>query len=217
MFTGIVVGMGRVAELRRTSFGARLVVNPQGLKLSARPGDSVCVSGCCLTVAPGDRAAPHDLSFDVIQETLAKTMLGKLRVGDAVNLEPSLTANTPMGGHFVQGHVDGVGAVTRVISGVDEWRVTVRPPPPLMPFVIPKGSVAIAGVSLTLAGVTRDTFEVALIPTTLRLTTLASLKVGDGVNLEADIVAKTIVHWLQMQFGEGGLSMDKLRAAGFLS
>lgn len=217
MFTGIVVGMGRVAAVRRERFGVRLVVDKQGLDIAAKPGDSICVSGCCLTVAPAAGEAEGHFGFDVIQETLAKTMLGTLRVGDAVNLEASLTASTPMGGHFVQGHVDGVGRVTRVVSGAEEWRVTVQPPPELMPYIVPKGSIAVAGVSLTIAAVGRDSFEVALIPTTLRLTTLGTLKVGDVVNLETDIVAKTIVHWLRTQFAAGGLTVDQLRAAGFMA
>lgn len=215
MFTGIVVGMGRVAAVRRNRFGARLVVDKQGLEIAAKAGDSICVSGCCLTLAPAAGEAAGQMGFDVIQETLAKTMLGTLKAGDAVNLEASLTASTPMGGHFVQGHVDGVGRVTKVTSSAEEWRVTVQPPADLMPYVVPKGSVAVAGVSLTIAAVERESFEVALIPTTLRLTTLGAVKAGDVVNLETDIVAKTIVHWLRTQLGEGGLTVEKLRAAGF--
>ncbi|MCC7146691.1 MAG: riboflavin synthase [Phycisphaeraceae bacterium] len=216
MFTGIVLGLGRVAAITPQPFGARLAIDPQSVPIHAQPGDSICVSGCCLTLAPSQGDRPGALAFDVIQETLAKTMLGTLKVGHPVNLEPSLTANTPLGGHFVQGHVDGVGQIARVQAGAEEYRITIRPPAELLPYIVPKGSVAIAGVSLTIASVTSDSFDVALIPTTLRLTTLGAAQAGAPVNLETDIVAKTIVHWLRTQLGEGGLTMDKLRASGFI-
>lgn len=131
------------------------------------------------------------VAFDVIPETLARTTLGALRVGDRVNLEHAVTAATLMGGHFVQGHVDGVGRVVSVKRGED-WRVRVRIGRELRPLMIPKGSVCVDGVSLTIAAVRADGFEVALIPTTLELTTLADLRVGDDVNIEADMLVKAV-------------------------
>jgi riboflavin synthase len=161
------------------------------------------------------------LSFDVIAETLAKTNLGELKQGDAVNLEPPVTPNQPLGGHFMQGHVDGVGQVTDVQAGKDDYRVTITPPADLMAYIIPKGSIAIDGISLTIAEVHDDRFEVALIPTTLDLTTLGDTVVGRRVNLEADIISKTVVHQLERLGSAEGksleLTMQALRDAGFCS
>lgn len=140
------------------------------------------------------------MHFDVIAETLAKTSLGRRKPGDAVNLEPSLTLDTPIGGHFLQGHVDATGTVARVQAGAD-YRLTIRPPRDLMDYIVPKGSIAIDGVSLTVAGVQNDVFEVALIPTTLAITTLGATIAGDEVNLEADILSKTVVNYLRQRGG----------------
>jgi len=220
MFTGIVQSTGRVAALQRNPFGVRLSIDPGSWTPDEgrppRHGDSICVSGVCLTVAAIDDAV---LCFDVIAETLDKTTLGSLAVGDSVNLEPSVTPNQPLGGHFMQGHIDGVGEVTAVTSGQEEWRITIQPPSELMRYMIPKGSVAIDGVSMTLAAVHDDAFEIALIPTTLELTTLGQRKAGDYVNLEADILAKTTVHTLlRMRGAEGeeGVTMQMLRDTGFV-
>lgn len=195
MFTGIVQATGRIREARPTVAGLRLVIDPLGWDHRSEPGESIAVSGCCLTlVGP---ARDGSLDFDAVAETLAKTTLGGLRPGDAVNLERSLRASDLLGGHFVQGHVDGVGAIERVETGA-ERRVTIRPPPALMVYMVPKGSVAIDGVSLTIAGTRPDrgVIDVALIPVTLERTTLGSLRAGDRVNVEADAIAKTVVHAL---------------------
>ena len=223
MFTGIVQAKGRIARIDRNDFGARLWVDgggwPDPVVYRPAAGDSICVSGVCLTVV-GD-PAEHEglLAFDVIAETLAKTNLGDLAPGSSMNLEPPVTVNQPLGGHFMQGHVDGVGTVTDVHSGADEWRVTVKPPAELMKYIIPKGSIAIDGISLTLAAVHADRFEVALIPTTLEMTTLGETKVGRRVNLEADIISKTVVHQLERlrdAGGESGITMQLLKDAGFI-
>lgn len=223
MFTGIVQARGRVAQVQQNAFGSRLVIDRSAWDPSIHkpaPGDSVCVSGVCLTVVTSDTRV---VSFDVISETLAKSKLGSLRVGDEVNLEGSLTLTTPLGGHFMQGHVDGVGQVAQVRDSSDEWRITVAPPAGLMDYIVSKGSIAIDGVSLTVASVTESTFDVALIPTTLAVTTLAKLRASDAVNLEADVLAKTVVNYLKRigYTGSGanttaqGVSMQALRDAGF--
>ncbi len=221
MFTGIVAVKGQVKSLVRNPFGLRLTIDRSHWDTGAyriAKGDSVAVSGVCLTVVESDG---QTLCFDVIAETLEKTSLGERVQGGAVNLEHALTAATPMGGHFVQGHVDGVGVITEVTSTPQEWRVRVKPPTELMDYVVPKGSITIDGVSLTIAALGKEDFEVALIPTTLDITTLGSAKVGERVNLEADIVAKTIVHWLRRQTesqdatGEAGVGMELLKKAGF--
>lgn len=192
MFTGIVEQIGTVAGVEPTAAGVRLLIDPGPWAHRPEPGESIAVSGCCLTLA---EPAGDSLAFDAIPETLAKTTIGALNPGDRVNLEHAMRADALVGGHFVQGHVDGVGEVVLVVRK-GEHRVRVRPPADLMRFVAPKGSVTIDGVSLTVADldVGEGWFEVALIPTTLELTTLAGLKAGSRVNLEADMIAKTVVH-----------------------
>ena len=199
MFTGIVESTGVVAGVSPTGAGRELLVDAAGWGTGFAPGESVSVNGVCLTLAPGaasEHAAPA-LRFDVIPETLAKTTLGGLAKGARVNLERAATAATLMGGHVVQGHVEGVGEV-HAIKTEGEWRVTIGVPPALMPCITPKGSIAVEGVSLTIAAVdvAQSTFDVALIPTTLDVTTLGGLKAGSRVNIETDIMARTVVHYL---------------------
>jgi riboflavin synthase alpha subunit len=227
MFTGIVQAKGRVRALKTNPFGVRLVLDrqgwrPPGYKLTL--GCSISINGVCLTLA-GLNA--KTVEFDVIAQTLKLTNLGGLRPGSEVNIEPSVTGNSAMGGHIVQGHVDGVGTVAAVKKSAQEWRVTVTPPAELMEYMIPQGSVSIDGVSLTLAGVSKKQIEVALIPTTLEITTMGGYRRGGRVNLECDIVSKTIVHWLRNQQARptppgtpgsgGGVTLATLRTAGFAS
>ncbi len=194
MFTGLVQATGRITGLEARASATRLLIDPGAWGHRPTPGDSICINGCCLTVAG---TAPASWAFDVIPETLAKTTLGSLAVGSMVNLEHAATPSTLLGGHVVQGHVDGVGRVSRIATQ-GEWRVRITPPAELMEYITPKGSVCIDGVSLTIAAVQpREWFEVALIPVTLEKTTLGSLKEGSPVNLEADAFAKTIIHWLK--------------------
>ncbi len=224
MFTGIIQAVGTISAMERNSFGMRLGIDPQGWDYAPGDGDSVCVSGVCLTYVAEASEPGRRLVFDVIRETLETSTLGRLHTGSKVNLEPALTASTPMGGHFVQGHVDGVGKVTGVASGADEWRIEIRPPRELAVMMVPKGSVCIEGVSLTIAATHGRAsegdfgFEVAIIPTTLRMTTLAALRAGDEVNLETDMIARTVVHWLEQQAGAkgDGVTREKLRDAGFM-
>ncbi len=230
MFTGIITAKGQIVSLTPNSFGVRLVIdpNPAGGTLPEawlhfpNEGDSVAVNGCCLTYAPQAGDAANHLGFDVIKETLDKTSLGNLAPNSWVNLELSLTASTPMGGHFVQGHVDGLGCIAEIKKTSEECVVTIETPAELMPFVVPKGSITIDGISLTIARVDigQHQFAVALIPTTLNLTTLGDANIGDTVNLETDIIARTVVHWLEAKFGAGGspagVTMEKLRDAGFV-
>lgn len=201
MFSGIIRATGHLAAVQTTPAGKRLTIDPEGWDHLPGVGDSIAVSGCCLTVAaePGPNGS---LAFDAIPETLAKTILGGLAVGDRVNLETSVTAATAMDGHVVQGHVEGLGEVVGLVTEGD-YRVRIHAPAGLMPCIVPKGSVAIDGVSLTVAEVSpaESWFEVALIPTTLSLTTLGALKVGSRVNLETDVLARTVVHVLRNYAG----------------
>ncbi|MBS0195656.1 MAG: riboflavin synthase [Planctomycetes bacterium] len=187
-------------ELRPTPAGVRLVVQCREWDHRAGRGDSIAVNGCCLT-AVADVGKLGRMAFDAVPETLSKTTLGSLRVGDRVNLEHAATASTLLGGHIVQGHVDGVGSVA-AIKADGQWRVRVKPPRELLRYMTPKGSVSLDGVSLTLAAVGSSWIEVALIPTTLEKTTLASWRVGTRINIEADVMAKTIVTHLE-RMGEG--------------
>ena len=226
MFTGIITAMGRIVSLTANDFGVRLVINPgKPAEPPAWPalpsaGDSVAVQGCCLTLAPRADDPAGCLGFDLIRETLEKTGLGRRNVGDRVNLELSLTPVTAMGGHFVQGHIDGTGVVADVVSDATQYVVTVQTPADMTPYFVPKGSVTVDGVSLTLASVDAPArrFSVALIPTTLGRTTLGELKAGDIVNLECDVIAKTVVHWLSLQKAAKAEKVDVgvLRAAGFV-
>jgi len=202
MFTGLIQTIGRVEAVKPepAGTGARLTIAATNWSHRPTPGDSICISGCCLTLVGQARLVGEALSmdFDVIAESLAKTKLGDLEEGYAVNLEPSCTPNSLLGGHIVQGHVEGVGEVVGV-STDDGYAVTIKPPAALMPCITPKGSITIDGVSLTIAGVdvNAGTFWVALIPTTLSETTIGAAKVGTRVNLETDIMARTVVDYLK--------------------
>ncbi|MDX2116730.1 MAG: riboflavin synthase [Planctomycetota bacterium] len=202
MFTGLVEAVGVVRDITQRGPAAsaitRLVVEAREWPHRPELGESISVNGCCLTLAAPLEQAGGAMAFDAVPETLSKTTLGTLRPGSRVNLEKSATPTTLLGGHIVQGHVDGVGRVVHVQRGED-WRVRVEPPTAMMEYIVPKGSITMQGVSLTIAAldVKAGWFEVALIPTTLQKTTLAELDAGHGVNLEADAMAKTIIHWLK--------------------
>jgi riboflavin synthase len=177
MFTGIVRERARVASFD----GSRLVVETGA---DAAVGDSVAIAGVCLTVAERENGR---LAFDVVPETLARTTLGSLDAGAEVNVEPSLRAGDPLGGHIVQGHVDGIGQLRE--RGDLTW---FDAPPEIVRYCVEKGSIAVDGTSLTVAATDDDGFAVALIPHTLEVTTLGSLAPGDAVNLEVDVLAKYV-------------------------
>jgi riboflavin synthase len=185
MFTGIVRELGSVEAFD----GSRLVVAAPETAATAALGDSVAVAGVCLTVVANEDGR---LAFDAVPETLSRTALGSLRPGDAVNVEPSLRVGDPLGGHVVQGHVDAVGRVRSVTPEGDGRRVWVDAPESVVRYCIEKGSIAVDGVSLTIAAFDDDGVEVALIPHTLAVTTLGSLEPGDEVNLEADVLGKVV-------------------------
>ncbi len=194
MFTGLVQAKGRVERVVAGAAGVSLSVRAAGWGHRPAVGESISVSGVCLTVAEGSEGL---MRFDVVSETLAKTTLGRLREGAEVNLEHACRADSLLGGHIVQGHVDGVGRVAAVKADASDWRIEIELDAELMPFIVPKGSVCVEGVSLTIASVSKISFGVALIPTTLELTTLAELRAGDGANIETDVVAKTVVNYLR--------------------
>ena len=185
MFTGIVRELGRVEAFE----GGRLVVAAEETSRAAGVGDSVAVAGVCLTVV---EVSEGQLAFDVVPETLARTALGRLEPGGEVNLEPSLRVGDQLGGHVVQGHVDAVGRVRSAEEEGAGQRVWIDAPEAVVRLCIEKGSIAVEGVSLTVASFDDDGFEVALIPHTLDVTTLGRLEPGDEVNLEADVLGKVV-------------------------
>ena len=185
MFTGIVRERGRVVGFT----DGRLEIEAPATASDAAIGDSVSVSGACLTVVSvGDGR----LGFDVVPETVGRTSFARLQPGHGVNLEQAVRASDRLDGHVVQGHVDGVGTVRTVEPEGEGVRLTVEAPPDLLRYLVEKGSVAIEGVSLTVAGLHDDAFEIALIPHTLAETTLGDLRPGDPVNLEVDVLAKYV-------------------------
>lgn len=216
MFTGIVQSTGVVQSVRCGSAGARLALDAPELPRPIPKGASICVSGACLTVVRSDHAS---IEFEVVPETLRRTTLGSLSAGDRVNLERSLRAGEAMDGHVVQGHVDGIADLGDIRRGAGGHLWTFSANDSLMPFIIPKGSIAIDGVSLTIVEVKAGTFSIALIPTTLAVTTLGSLRIGDRVNVETDILARTIVTTMR-RWRDGAdrqaLTVDMLREQGFV-
>ena len=189
MFTGIIEELGTVAEMNGNAGGVTLRVDAPVLARLAQLGDSISVSGCCLTVV---QIEGSELAFEAVPETLSRTSLGTLAAGDRVNLEDALRAGEPFGGHMVQGHVDGVGQLrSRRADGIGE-RLGFSAPEHVQRYVIEKGSITIAGISLTVATLEDDGFEIALIPHTLAVTTLGTLALGDSVNLEADAIARYV-------------------------
>jgi len=189
MFTGIVVELGRVVALDWHGEGAVIAVRAPVVTADARHGDSIAVSGVCLTVTGVDGDV---FTADVMKETFDRSALGSVAVGDEVNLEPAVTPSTRLGGHIVQGHVDGVGTVLRRTPG-ERWEdVQIGLPDELARYVVEKGSIGVDGISLTVTSVDERSFQVSLIPTTLALTTLGRKQVGALVNLEVDVIAKYV-------------------------
>lgn len=210
--------MGEVAALQRSGGDARLRIASGKLDLAGVAiGDSIAVSGVCLTAVAVDGAG---FSADVSAETLRCTTFAKLRVGDAVNLETSLTPSTPMGGHFVSGHVDGIATLSERNQVGGSARMVFTVPAALAKYIAAKGSVCLDGVSLTVNAVRGAEFEVNIVPHTLQATTLGRLAVGGGVNLEVDLVARYLERLLLGEAAArpegGGLTREALAAHGFL-
>jgi riboflavin synthase len=196
MFTGIVEELGVVESLEEQTDAVRLTVRGPHVTLDARLGDSISVNGCCLTVAQRDG---ETFTADVMRETLTKTALGILQPGSPVNLERAVTASTRLGGHIVQGHVDGTGSVVRREPS-EHWEVVeISLPAGLSRYLVDKGSITVDGVSLTVVSAGEDSFTVSLIPETLARTTLGARQPGEPVNLEVDVIAKYVERLLTHQ------------------
>ncbi|HOT50627.1 MAG TPA: riboflavin synthase [Candidatus Hydrogenedentes bacterium] len=208
MFTGLIEEIGAV--LRRP--GTELAIMAKTILEGLRPGDSVAIDGACMTVTGihGDH-----FIVQVSPESFARTTLARLRPGDAVNLERAMAAGSRFGGHFVLGHVDGVGRVAAIQDQGEFSLWRFQAPDDVARYLVPKGSVAVNGISLTVIEPAGDTFGVAVIPTTLKQTTLGMKRPGDAVNLEADVIGKHIYHYVKGNSGRKDLDVDFLSRHGF--
>ncbi|MCS6776473.1 MAG: riboflavin synthase [Chloroherpetonaceae bacterium] len=200
MFTGIVEEMGTVVANEREERSARLTLVAPTTHAGVRVGDSVAVNGCCLTVV---QVKGDQLTFDAVPETLHRTNLGTLKPGDRVNLERALAVGARLGGHFVQGHIDGVGTLISLSPQENAVVMEFRVPPGLSKYIVEKGSIAVDGVSLTVAEARADTFTVWIIPHTREITTLGLRQIGDPVNLECDLLGKYVERLIEARFSQG--------------
>ena len=194
MFTGIVRELGRVVSAEGGAAGRAFVVEAPDTAARLKIGDSISINGCCLTA---ESVAGARISLHAVPETLARSTLVRLSAGDAVNIEPALRAGEPLGGHYVQGHVDAVGRVQSIEAEGEGLRVFVEAPEDVLRYCVEKGSITVDGVSLTIAELGPEEFAVALVPHTLEATTLSGLAPGQEVNLEVDVLAKYVERLLR--------------------
>jgi len=214
MFTGIVEELGTIASLETHAGGAKIKIACNIVTQDGNDGDSIAVNGVCLTALG---IMPNSFTADVSQETLDRSTLGQLKVGSRVNLERAVTPSTRLGGHIVQGHVDARGTFLSAEESGGFWTVRIGYPKEIGQYLVYKGSVAVEGISLTIAKLDADSFEIAIIPKTWELTDLSSLHPGDAVNLEADVIAKYVERIMTYGKMNDGVTADTLRSAGFLS
>ena len=194
MFTGLIEELGTVRSFAASAGGARMSVSANTITSDSMDGDSVAVNGVCLTALD---ITPNSFAADLSQETLDRTTLGDLKVGSRVNLERAVTPATRLGGHMVQGHVDGRGEFISATEHGDFWTVRIGYPKLISRYLIFKGSIAVEGISLTIAFLTEEFFDIALIPKTWERTNLSTLKPGDAVNLEVDVIAKYVERMME--------------------
>ncbi len=215
MFTGIVEAVGKIAALDSGRDSMRVTVSSARIAEDVAIGDSVAVSGVCLTVV--EIAAPQ-LTFEAVYETLRRTTLGQRRVGDPVNLERALKADGRFGGHIVQGHIDGTGRIASIRPVGDSWFVYVEASQELLRYVVTKGSVCVDGISLTVMDADDKAFSLSIIPHTWDNTTLKDRRAGDSVNIETDIVGKYIEKLMGgwAPGGGRGVTMDLLARSGYM-
>lgn len=213
MFTGLAEEVGRITEILRQSESVRLTLQANRVLEGTRVGDSICISGCCLTVV---QINGNQLSFEMMAETLRRTANDRLKSGDFVNLERALSFGDRLGGHLVQGHVDGIGKLTGIRQEGSSKVFHIMAPQEFLLDVILKGSVTVDGISLTVAGLGKDFFEVALIPETQRSTTLGMKRVGDLFNLESDLIGKYVRRYLEKSRSHEGLTAGFLAENGFV-
>ncbi len=213
MFTGIIEEVGTIKDIRLQSHSAVISVSADAVLEGTRVGDSIAVNGVCLTVTS---LRDREFSADATPETVARTSLYRLRGGSPVNLERAIAADGRFGGHIVMGHVDGRGSVEGIVREENSLLLAIKADPGIMRYVVMKGSVAIDGISLTVADVSQSEFTVSLIPHTAEVTTVRYIKRGDSVNIETDIIGKYVEKFLFPQKGKnGGITMEMLSEHGF--
>ena len=213
MFTGLIIEMGEITSVKMRSGGAVLSLKAQEAASSAKLGDSIAANGVCLTVIEKNADM---LFFDLSDETLRSTNLGRLKRGDRVNLEASLSPDSKIGGHFVTGHVDAVGTMRSKADTGDMLKIEISAPAKVMNFIVEKGSVAVDGISLTVVDVLNDGFTVVIIPHTAKLTTIGFKSTGDTVNIEADILGKYVAKFLNKDRGKDSGLMNTLMSEGYI-
>jgi riboflavin synthase len=216
MFTGIIEELGRVRSLEKRGEGVRLIIEARAVTQGTQEGDSISVNGVCLTAID---VRSDSFAADGSRETLQRSTLGQLRAGSPVNLERAVTPATRLGGHIVQGHVDARGRFLSATEHGGSWTVRIAYPREMARYLVFKGSVAVEGISLTVAGLTDEYFEIAIIPKTWAVTNLSHLKTNSEVNLEADIIAKYVERILtvssSLKTESPSLTMEKLADLGF--
>ena len=216
MFTGLILEMGELTSLKRRSGGAVLTLKADRIATAAAPGDSIAINGVCLTVIGINN---NGISFDLSDETLSATNLGRLKPGDRINLESSLTPDSKMGGHFVTGHVDSAGKIRSRETSGDMLKFEIEAPPDVLHFLVKKGSVAVDGISLTVVDILKDGFTLIIIPHTARLTTLGFKGPGDTVNLETDILGKYVARFMNREEDKNNKDarfMESLMKGGYI-
>jgi len=214
VFTGLIVEIGTIVSLKRRSTSSVLSLKSHSIASSSALGDSISVNGVCLTVVDKKN---NRLSFDLSEETLMSTNLGSLKARDAVNLEPSLSPSSKIGGHFVTGHVDDVGKIRSKEPLGDMTKFRIHAPRHIMGFLVEKGSVAVDGISLTIVDVSKNSFTVVIIPHTAKLTTIGLKCPGDTVNIEADILGKYVARFLKRDGDTDARFITTLTENGYLS
>jgi riboflavin synthase len=214
LFTGLILELGEITSINRKSGGAVLSLKSNEIASTAKLGDSIAVNGVCLTVVKSGR---KELSFDLSDETLRSTNIGSLNKGDAVNLEPSLSPDSKIGGHFVTGHVDTVGKIRSRVQSGDMLKFEIEAPSKVTDFLVEKGSVAVDGISLTVVDIIKDSFTLVIIPHTAKLTTLGFKGAGDSVNIEVDILGKYVAKFLQRREDKDSRFMKTLMEGGFIN
>jgi riboflavin synthase len=213
LFTGLIIEMGEITSLRKRSGGAILSFRAIKVASDAKQGDSISVNGVCLTVVSKDS---NILSFDLSEETLQSTNLGSLKTGDVINLEPSLSTDSKIGGHFVTGHVDAVGKIRSKVRIGDMVKVEIKAPANVMNFLVEKGSVSVDGISLTVVDILKDSFTVVIIPHTAKLTTMGFKGQGNTVNIEADILGKYVARFLNRGLDRDSKFIKTLMEEGYV-
>jgi riboflavin synthase len=213
VFTGLIEELGRVAAFEKRGDHARIRIDAAVVTEGTANGDSIAINGVCLTAMD---VSAGSFWADVSKETLDRSTLGRLAVGSPVNLERAVTPSTRLGGHIVQGHVDARGKFLGAEKSGDFWTVKIGFPPQIAQYLVYKGSVSVEGISLTVAKLAADHFEIAVIPKTWEMTNLSSLKTGDGVNLEADVIAKYVERMIQARVPDSRITKETLEKAGFV-